>query len=99
MEPFRRQLATGQTSVMDWDIILYICFRLNSFFVCVGRACGCCAQKKWQNGDKEECLVHGAEGSRQGHRPKKMDGMEIDRSLEEEEEEKKHSILVLPSSA
>ena len=34
MEPFRRQLATGQTSVMDWDIILYICFRLNSFFVC-----------------------------------------------------------------
>ena len=68
------------------------------YFLCVGRACGCCAQKKWQNGDKEECLVHGAEGSRQGHRPKKMDGMEIDRSLEEKEE-KKHSILVLPSSA
>lgn len=31
MEPFRRQLATGQTSVMDWDIInlsIYLCFRL-----------------------------------------------------------------------
>lgn len=70
MESFRRQLATGQTSVMDWDIIyIYVCiFALVLFFlgVCVS-VCAAEYRKKEQKRPerhrggqtyKEECRVY-----------------------------------------
>jgi heme/copper-type cytochrome/quinol oxidase subunit 2 len=73
MESFRRQLATGQTSVMDWDIIYMLCiFALVLLFffgcVCVS-VCAAEYRKKKQRRDqerhrggtnvyKEECLVY-----------------------------------------